>query len=169
MYLRGFFLTIISTILYVEKGKNCEMRNWVADCDKACNFSRQISWLDLTMLFGLEWGTLIFFAWTCKNLWSVILARLDMSDGFWVTSKKDELFFLVENNCQQTFFRFLFATFTTVVHLFYSVQLLNVYDCIKCQWWFCLHVTTFGEEWKMVLGGTLFRPAEVSVSQFYES
>ena len=132
----GFVLIIISTILYVEKGKNCEMRNWVADCDKACNFSRQISWLDLTMLFGLEWGTLIFFAWTCKNLWSVILARLDMSDGFWVTSKKDELFFLVENNCQQTFFRFLFATFTTVVHLFLlcsmSMTVLNVSDGLVC-------------------------------------
>ena len=124
--LDGFFSHCIWIILKVENvRKNCEMLNWVADCDKACNFSRQISWWDLTMLFGLERGTLTFFAWTCKNIWSVILARLDMSDGFWVTSKKDELFFLVENNCQQTFFfRFLFAT---VVHLFYSVQCLWMY------------------------------------------
>ena len=132
----GFVLTIISTILYVEKGKNCEMRNWVADCDKACNFSRQISWWDLTMLFGLEWGTLIFFAWTCKNLWSVILARLDMSDGFWVTSKKDELFFLVENNCQQTFFSLFICNIYNSSSPFLlcsmSMTVLNVSDGLVC-------------------------------------
>ena len=68
----------------------------------------------------------------------MILARLDMSDGFWVTSKKDELFFLVENNCQQTFFRFLFheSTIYNSISPFLlcsmSMTVLNVSDGLVC-------------------------------------